>query len=509
MLLLLCGTLVAMAASSEYLRAASTATMTVSATVTSATSLAIDPVGAAPNGCQTSTPNVTSFGAVMPGVSATTTADCNVKFGSSNNTSMLRLYQADSFGDAMQRTVDAGWSTQNSTIGTTIRDLDAVNELVAWGVGESGAIVKTVDGGATWGAQASGVSVTIRGIEAIDVNTAWAVGDVSGGVGVVLRTLNGGTTWSPVAAGVGANNCYGVAAVGTSLIWVSCDGGVVRHSANGGTSWTSQNTNTAQSLLRIRAVDANVVWAVGQNGTVTHTTDGGATWTAQAAAGGSTNFVRDIAAFDGNTAWAVAEGGRLLRTTNGGSSWNLTTSGTTSYFGIAATNMSNATIVGAGGTVKVTTDGGATWTSDTSGTANELRAIVLTPAGVRWAAGASGTVIRTTLVSIPGYDDDNVGSDSTWTEGSNMFGACLRAVGGANAAATWAINPGNTCPATNGAYWNAVPTTSGSAGSKIAGATAPSTDNTAAIRFGLRTSSSQPPGQYEARVVFEVVAPNS
>jgi uncharacterized delta-60 repeat protein len=74
----------------------------VSATVPSATWLSVDPAGTAPAGnCKTGVANRTSFGTVLPGMPAVTTQDCEVVFGSSNDTSMLQIGQADGYGKAM------------------------------------------------------------------------------------------------------------------------------------------------------------------------------------------------------------------------------------------------------------------------------------------------------------------------------------------------------------------------------------------------------------------------
>jgi hypothetical protein len=85
------------------------------------------------------------------------------------------------------------------------------------------------------------------------------------------------------------------------------------------------------------------------------------------------------------------------------------------------------------------------------------------------------------------------------TPATSHFGACLRTV--ANAAATW--TPDAACGASNGAFWNAVPTTA----SQIASASTGVNNGTANLRFGMRTSSTQPAGDYIAPVTFTVVAP--
>lgn len=99
------------------------------------------------------------------------------------------------------------------------------------------------------------------------------------------------------------------------------------------------------------------------------------------------------------------------------------------------------------------------------------------------------------------------GSDRDWSSGSSTstFGVCLRAVsGGANA--DWTANP--TCPATDGAHWQAIP----AAGDKVAHTTAPEpepADATVHLRFGVRPASNQPLGSYVAPITFDVIAPDA
>jgi uncharacterized delta-60 repeat protein len=73
---------------------AANANVSVGVTVASATS-----INAA--GCATGAAGVTDFGQVLAGASVMTSADCVVQFGSSNNTSALRLRQSDATGRSM------------------------------------------------------------------------------------------------------------------------------------------------------------------------------------------------------------------------------------------------------------------------------------------------------------------------------------------------------------------------------------------------------------------------
>ncbi len=90
--------LAALVAASSALAASSpaaTAGPVVGATVPSATNVTA-------TSCAPGTASVTDFGALLPAAAVRTPSDCIVEFGSSNDTSMLRLHQRDLGGDAMR-----------------------------------------------------------------------------------------------------------------------------------------------------------------------------------------------------------------------------------------------------------------------------------------------------------------------------------------------------------------------------------------------------------------------
>ena len=108
--------------------------VTVTATVASATNLTT-------TGCATGSA-ATSFGLVAPGSNSVTTADCNLVFGSSNDTAMLRAFQVDGFGDAMYRPPIGGLDTTNFGSGTG----KVVTSLVAGVADNINAIAVQPDG---------------------------------------------------------------------------------------------------------------------------------------------------------------------------------------------------------------------------------------------------------------------------------------------------------------------------------------------------------------------------
>ena len=100
---------------------AASSTTVVSMQVPSATTLDVVPC--------TGVAAATSFGTVLPGTSAVTTADCDIRFGSSNDTSALRISQVDGRGPAMFRPIDGPVDTSFATGGTLSLDPSPNNDV--------------------------------------------------------------------------------------------------------------------------------------------------------------------------------------------------------------------------------------------------------------------------------------------------------------------------------------------------------------------------------------------
>jgi photosystem II stability/assembly factor-like uncharacterized protein len=90
-----------------------------------------------------------------------------------------------------------GQSPQNSGVDVQLRGISAISEKVAWASGAKGAVLRTVDGGATWqrleivGAEA----LDFRDIQAFDQNTAFVLSIGPGEQSRIYKTADGGKIW--------------------------------------------------------------------------------------------------------------------------------------------------------------------------------------------------------------------------------------------------------------------------------------------------------------------------
>lgn len=113
-------------------------------------------------------------------------------------------------------------------------------------------------------------------------------------------------------------------------------------------------------------------------------------------------------------------------------------------------------------------------------------------------------------VTVDDYLDLGGGSDRDWSSAAttNMFGMCLRQVGGGASQSAFTVDAGADCAATDADEWYAIPQAPG-ASAKLATLPTSLETGTVMLRFGLRASTTQAPGGYVAPVTFQVVAPNA
>ncbi len=159
---------------------------------------------------------------------------------------------------------DAGKTWNKGETGTRqlLYDVSMADATRGWAVGQSGTILRTVDGGLTWTRQANNKveeDTHLFAVQALDANTAWAVGEWGGR----LFTDDGGTSWqdrsltidqlhpqfvwlSPpeqdkvrkgekVYEDVGLTDVYCLP--GGKDCWIIGEFGYIFHSENGGQTW--------------------------------------------------------------------------------------------------------------------------------------------------------------------------------------------------------------------------------------------------------------------------------
>ena len=281
-------------------------------------------------------------------------------------------------------------------------------------VGDSGAIVRSVDDGQTWSVitpPAAQATATFRAITAVPGNQNFYIGGTPGttSASALLKSSDGGQTWAEVSGFTGFT-IYGLSAI-SSMVWASgttyaCYGFPCRFGEGGDSKVISWNGSTAtvqtnpagvsETAYAIDVFDANNVAWVGNAGQVTTTSNAGTTWLDRAS--GKDVLFNSVGMVNGSATfgWAVGSSGYVANTTNGGINWSVQASGTTAtLYSVAAPASTQAYAVGSGGLILRYTSG--TWAADTgSGTAvtTTLRAVDCSSTTSCWAVGAGKGVVR-------------------------------------------------------------------------------------------------------------------
>lgn len=265
-------------------------------------------------------------------------------------------------GDAgtIVKTTDCGnsWDIIDLDTRINLTGIYLLNEHKYWIVGDSGLILYTSDGGVNWTIQSSGLSDHFSDVNFSDSVHGCAVGKQ----GVIYITEDGGNNWTKCDSFT-HHNLKSVYFTDSILGWAAGDSGIILHTVNGGFQWTQQNSAITWNLNEIEFYNNQLGWCVGYGGTALKTTNAGAIWY-------QTNFpagrvVRSMSVVDSNNLWCFIEWAdvhSLCRSTDGGENWSGVSSLLTNdLYSLNFIDNDNGWIVGENGNIFNITDQGSTW----------------------------------------------------------------------------------------------------------------------------------------------------
>ena len=350
---------------------------------------------------------------------------------------------------AIARSSDGGatWTTVQ-TSDAPVRSVAFATDNVVVAVDWHGNIWRSTDAGLTWTAR-YGV-VTQWGFETVAFLNA-NVGVVYGGVGQVWRTSDGGATWALVGPVAGMQV---IMALDANTLLAGGTSGSPLRSVDGGLTWTTLGRGDGPTLEAAAFVNASIGIVVGTQGTIERTTDGGATW--NTVNSGTSSELEDVRFGDATHGLAVGWDSVVLRTSDAGASWQVATppqQPSTGLRSVAYATPGVAFVAGDSGLWK-TTDAGATWQSAGNFGNSPIFLSVRFGDALHGLASAQGRQLwRTTdggqtwNVVTTNFDQNNNISDSigdmtfiTPTTVVGVTGAGL-IVRSTDAGATWQVTP--------------------------------------------------------------------
>lgn len=283
----------------------------------------------------------------------------------------------------------AQWNLQTSNNLNDLNDVFFIDADTGFAVGNSGAIIKTTNGGVNWSSLNSNGLFTINSVYFINSNLGFAACSD----GIIIKTINGGADWSNYYCNT-SNAINDIYFINANEGFAVGDGGLILSTSDAGVNWTTLTSNTTQNLNGLFCINNQTVFVVGNNGLILKTNNSGLTW--NGIASGVTSILRSITFTDADTGYISGNSGKILKTINAGTNWSQKVSGTVSNLSsIFFCNSSVGYACGSGGKIIKTTNSGNSWIPLISGTSNDLNDIHMINQDTGYVVGLTALILKT------------------------------------------------------------------------------------------------------------------
>ena len=206
---------------------------------------------------------------------------------------------------------------------STLKSIWMYNENIGWSVGETGTILKTIDGGLNWVSVETPVNITFNKVSFYGLYLGYAIGNG----GVIIKTIDGGESWFSLETPI-VDNLNDIFIINDQNICVVGDNGTVLLSIDGSSfELSTQTSSVTENLNTIYFYDVAVGWASGDNGALLMTKDGGNIWQKYNMINVAlditiTSNITSMSFFNLNDGVASSDDGKIFRTSDSGFSWS-------------------------------------------------------------------------------------------------------------------------------------------------------------------------------------------
>lgn len=215
--------------------------------------------------------------------------------------------------------------------GWQLNDIDFIDSLNGFAVGQSGTILKTSDGGETWNQTPRFTEFDFRQVKFFNQ----LIGYIAGRYGKrnkitgedewrteIFKTEDGGNTWTKCYQGNGEREVFEITAVSPDIALALIDGKHLIRTNNGGKTWEDVFYDE-KNATSITFTPNNIGWLIGSNGVFFKSDNLGKSWEkADKISDETYNYRWSSIGFDskGNGV-VISENGMILFTNNNGKTW--------------------------------------------------------------------------------------------------------------------------------------------------------------------------------------------
>ncbi|MEO7357600.1 MAG: YCF48-related protein [Ignavibacteria bacterium] len=296
----------------------------------------------------------------------------------------------------------SGWISQYSGVNAKLYSVKFINLQTGWCVGDSGKILKTINGGINWIQYSNSFNRNLRSITFPSESIGFIVGDS----GIVLKTTNSGINWIDLNFNSGPLNSSSF--INENVGFIAGDS--CFKTSDGGDSWNQIGNSQIGFINSIHFVNELTGWSAGGytgflEEAVAKTTNGGFNWFLQYYTG-IDDQIKSVFFIDPIHGWIGSPysmtGATIFRTTNGGDNWidfyPFTESNINSIFFI---DVSKGWACGSNERILYSSNGGISWVHQTPNLINFIfRSIFFQDSLTGWVVGDSGKILKTSTGGV-------------------------------------------------------------------------------------------------------------